>query len=154
MKPYSLVDTFQISKMDLTPTFQTLLCLIPDETNKRTETYTSFQFFTAIFDQTMTLIRARATCSGKTLRRFGGNVLISILRTTEVFQTHVDVRGKGVEMHLLRRMASPLTSTNSVTTKMRQYVPPKRRNIQPLHKQKPKIRPTVDKTEPQKCEKL
>jgi len=63
-----------------------------------------------------------------------------------VFQTHVDVRGE--EMSCLCRMASPLTWTTSVTTKMRQYVPPKRRNIQPLQKQKPKIRSTVDQTTP------
>ena len=95
MKPCGLVDTYQISKMDLTPTFQTVHCLVPDETNIRTETYKSFQFFTAISDQIMALIRACATCSGKTFRRFGRNVMISIFRKTEVFQTHVDVRGGG-----------------------------------------------------------
>jgi len=77
--------------MDLTPTFQTVQCLVPDETNIRAETYTSFQFFTAISDQIM----ARATWSGRTFRRFGGNVLISIFRSTEVLQTHVDLREGG-----------------------------------------------------------
>jgi hypothetical protein len=92
--------------MDLTPTFQTVQCLVADETNIRTKTYKSFQFFTAISDQMMALIRARATWSGETSRRFGGNVLISIFRATEVFQTHVHVRGG---MRRLPRMASPLT---------------------------------------------